>query len=106
MTRWWTLGVCAMALLNPLTEWKKIFKAIHNESLLGSASKKIASCNLNLLNKKSILNNLDFLCAFHEGFLFTHFSFFQHGDLLTGNVSGFQSRHIASCLFFYVERPR
>ena len=89
-----------MALRNSLTEWRKICKVIRNTSLSASEIKTIASCNLNLLNKKSILNDLDFLCAFHEVFLFTHFYFFQHGDLLTRNMSGFQSRHIAGRLFF------
>ena len=83
--------------------WENICIGIRNSLRSNSASMKIASCTLNLLQKPMIINDLELLVAFHRAFLFPHFQFLQLGDPRTGNKASFIARHIAVRYFLMIE---
>ena len=93
LTRRWTVGACACSFAKSFDQWLKICRAIINTARSGSASWKIASATLNLMNNAQTVNNLHLLTAFHETFLFPHFKFLQLGDKESGNTPSFQARH-------------
>ena len=55
---------------------------------------QIASCALNLMTNKAILNDIELLVAFHSFFLFPHFKFLQDGDKECGGTPSFIARHM------------
>jgi len=67
----------------------KICKGIRNSVGVNSASMKIASCTLNLIQKPVIMNDLELLVSFHRVFLFSHFNFLQGGNPRTRNREGY-----------------
>ena len=83
--------------------WRKICQSIRNSAKSGSAASKIASCTLNLMDSKCIINDLHLLCAFHTFFLFPHFGLLQRGDPKAGNTESFQARHVAVQYFLMLE---
>ena len=94
LTRWWTVGACACLFLESLHQWRQICRAIRNSAPSGSASNKIASCTLNLMESPQIMNDLHLLTAFHTSFLFPHFKYLQLGDEDARNTPSFQARHL------------
>ena len=92
MTRWWLVGACACSFKESMITWRKICKAIRNSVPSGSASSKIASCTLNLIDKPIIVNDLHLMCFFHEAFLFKHFKFLQLADKRASKTPSFQAR--------------
>lgn len=74
-----------------------------NSTKSGSGVSKIASCTLNLIDSKHIINDLHLICAFHTFFLFPHFGFLQLGDPKAGNTASFQARHMAVQYFLMLE---
>ena len=103
VTRWWLVGACACSFKESINMWQRICRAIRNSAPSGTASSKIASCTLNLMNNKVILNDLELLVAFHSFFLFTHFKFMQDGDKECGGTPGFIARHMTVRYFLMVE---
>ena len=103
LTRWWLVGACAASFKESMHVWKKICVGIRNSAKSTSASMKIASCTLHLINKPVIVNDLELLVAFHEAFLFPHFKFLQLGDPRTGTTASFLSRHITIRYFLMME---
>jgi len=67
-TRWWLVGDCAVSFKESFVLWMKICRDICNSALSGSASSKIASCTLNLMQNKVICNDLDLIVSFHSFF--------------------------------------
>ena len=92
MTRWWLVGACACSFKESMITWRKICKAIRNSAPSGSASSKIASCTLNLIDSPIIVNDLHLMCFFHEAFLFKHFNFLQLDDKRASKTPSFQAR--------------
>ena len=103
LTRWWLVGACAASFKESMHIWENICIGIRNSSRSNSASMKIASCTLNLLQKPVIINDLELLVAFHRAFLFPHFQSLQLGDPRTGNKASFIARHIAVRYFLMIE---
>ena len=100
MKRCWQVGTCACSFKDCMITWRKICQSIRNSVESGSAASKIASCTLNLMDCKCIINDLHLLCAFHTFFLFPHFQFLQLGDPKAGNTPSFQARHV--CVRYYL----
>ena len=73
-----------------MTTWRKVCKATRNSAPNGSASRKISSCTLNLIDSPLIFNNLHLICLFHKAFLFTHFKFLQLTDSRASKTPTFQ----------------
>ena len=94
VTRWWLVGACACSFKDSIGMWQRICRAIRNSAPSGTASSKIASCTLNLMTNKAILNDLELLVAFHSFFLFPHFKFLQDGDKECGGTPSFIARHM------------
>ena len=63
----------------------------------------IASCTLNLIQNKCIINDLHLLVAFHEYYLLPHFKFFQEPDPEVKNSSSFIARHVLVRFFLMCE---
>lgn len=99
MTRWWLVGACACSFSESIYQWRKICNAIRNSAPSGSASSKIASCTLNLIDSKPIRNDLQLIVSFHTTFLFPHFKYLQTGDVASGATPSFQARHLLVRLF-------
>ena len=99
LTRWWLVGACASSFKAHIGTWTKICRAIRNSAKSGSASSKIASCTLNLIHNKCIINDLHLLVGFHEFFLNTHFNFFQEADPMVANSTSFIARHVTVRFF-------
>ena len=82
--------------------WQKVLKGVLTYSKDNSAVNQIASCTLGLMNKPTIVCDLELLCAFHELFLFTHFAYLQNGDKKTGGTASFTARNCLVCYFIMV----
>lgn len=65
VTRWWLVGACACSFKESINMWKRICRAFRNSSPSGTASSKIASCTLNLMTNKAIINDLELRVVFH-----------------------------------------
>eukprot|EP00957_Ditylum_brightwellii_P129258 9860134-Ditylum_brightwellii.AAC.1 len=102
LTRWLLVGSCTTSFKSSIQQWRKICSAVCNSAPSGSASYKIASCTVNLINNECIINDLDLLVAYHQSFLDPYFSFSQLGDLRTGKMGGFWYCHIA--VWYYLMR--
>ena len=102
MTRWWLVGACACSFKEYIITWRKICKAIRNSAPSGSASSKISSCTLNLIDSPVIINDLHLICLFHEEFLFPHFKFLQLADARASKTPSFQARLLLVRYFLMV----
>jgi len=102
MTRWWLVGACACSFKECIITWRKICKAIRNSAPSGSASSKISSCTLNLIDSPVIINDLHLICLFHREFLFTHFKFLQLADARASKTPSFQARLLLVRYFLMV----
>ena len=103
LTWWWLVSAYASSFKESKHVWKKICKGIRNSARSNSASMKISSCTLNLIEKPMIMNDLELLVAFHRAFLFPHFKYLQGGDPCTGDTPSFLCRHITIRYFLMVE---
>ena len=60
----------------------------------GSASSKISSCTLNLVDSPLIIDDLHLICTFNQSFLFPHFKFLKLADKHGSNTASFQARYL------------
>ena len=102
MTRWWLVGACACSFNECISTWRKICKAIRNSAPGDTASNKIASCTLNLIDSPVIINDLHLICLFHKTFLFKHFKFLQLADTRASKTPSFQARLLLVRYFLMV----
>ena len=55
------------------------------------------------MDNASIGVDLQFLCAFHQYFMFPHFEHLQLGDPDVGNTPGFQARLMSARYFLMIQ---
>ena len=102
-TQWWLAKACACIFNNSLPICKRICSAIYNSAPSGSASRKMASCTMSLLEIKQIWYDLELMCSFHTSFLFSRFKFLQNGNPQAGNTRAFSTRHMCVRSFLMLE---
>ena len=94
MTRWWLVGAYAVILKDTFDTWKRVLRGVLTYAKANSAIYKIASSNLGLMRKSTILCDHELLCAFHSWFISPHFKYLQIGDKEIGETLNFLTRHM------------
>ena len=96
LTRWWSVGVCAMELDADWEIYKYRNNALVNlpNRLISDSFRKVVSANKNLFRLNEIRSDVKMIAAIHQNFMNSHFKFLQKGDSISGNVPGYQARLI------------
>ena len=68
VTCWWLVGACAVTFKQNMRVQEELKKGVLTNKQAGSASAQIASCTLGLMNKPTILFDVELICNFHEWF--------------------------------------
>jgi hypothetical protein len=94
LTRWWTVGVCALFFVKHWDILLQLCHGVMQRFNMKSASSQIASANWALMHTPEIRADVELVVAYHDTFFFKHFKWLQRGDPQIGNRPGFISRHV------------